>query len=63
MARAPGVVEGIEEQTALRRWAQPNDIGDVVAFLASDAECVVTGEMLCVDGGMARTLDLYDGSV
>ncbi len=59
----PGVVERIEEQTPLRRWAQPDDIAEVVAFLASDAARFVTGETICADGGMARTLDLYGGAV
>jgi NAD(P)-dependent dehydrogenase (short-subunit alcohol dehydrogenase family) len=59
----PGVVEQIEAQTPLRRWSQPDDIADVVAFLASDAARFITGETLCVDGGMARTLDLYSGAV
>ena len=59
----PGVVEGIERQTPLGRWGQPDDIADVVVFLASDAARFVTGEVLCVDGGMARTLDLYGGAV
>lgn len=34
-----------------------------VAFLASDGARFVTGETLCADGGMARTLDLYGGAV
>jgi NAD(P)-dependent dehydrogenase (short-subunit alcohol dehydrogenase family) len=59
----PGVVEQIEAQTALRRWSQPADVADVVVFLASDAARFVTGETLCADGGMARTLDLYGGAV
>jgi len=59
----PGVVEGIEAMTPLRRWAQPDDIADVVAFLAADAARFVTGETICADGGMARTLDLYGGPV
>jgi len=59
----PGVVEQIEQQTALRRWAGPDDIAGVVVFLASDAARFVTGETICVDGGMARTLDLYRGPV
>ena len=33
----PGVIEGIDAQTALRRWSQPDDIADVIVFLASDA--------------------------
>lgn len=59
----PGVVEGIEAQTPLRRWSVPSDIAGVVVFLASDAARFVTGETISVDGGMARTLDLYAGPV
>ncbi|MDR5753229.1 MULTISPECIES: SDR family oxidoreductase [unclassified Caballeronia] len=36
---------------ALKRVAQPDDIGDAVAFLASDAARWITGETLRVDGG------------
>ncbi len=59
----PGVVEAVEALTALRRWATPEDVADVVAFLASDEARFVTGETICADGGMARTLDLYAGPV
>jgi NAD(P)-dependent dehydrogenase (short-subunit alcohol dehydrogenase family) len=59
----PGVVEAVVSQTALRRWSTPEDVADVVAFLASDAARFVTGETICADGGMARTLDLYSGPV
>lgn len=59
----PGVVEGIEAQTPLRRWADPEDIADVVVFLASDSARFITGETLAVDGGMAHTFDLYGGAV
>jgi NAD(P)-dependent dehydrogenase (short-subunit alcohol dehydrogenase family) len=59
----PGVVETIESQTPLRRWAQPEDIADVIVFLASDAARFITGETISADGGMARTFDLYGGSV
>jgi NAD(P)-dependent dehydrogenase (short-subunit alcohol dehydrogenase family) len=58
-----GVVETIENQTPLRRWATPEDIADVIVFLASDAARFVTGQTISVDGGMAHTLDLYGGSV
>lgn len=58
-----GVVETVEQQTPLRRWAQPEDIADVIVFLASDAARFVTGETISADGGMARTLDLYGGAV
>jgi NAD(P)-dependent dehydrogenase (short-subunit alcohol dehydrogenase family) len=59
----PGVVESIEAQTPLRRWAVPDDIADVVVFLAGDAARFITGETISVDGGMARTLDLFSGPV
>jgi NAD(P)-dependent dehydrogenase (short-subunit alcohol dehydrogenase family) len=59
----PGVVEGIEAQTPLRRWADAEDIADVIVFLASAAARMVTGETISADGGMARTLDLYGGAV
>ncbi|KLU27329.1 oxidoreductase [Caballeronia mineralivorans PML1(12)] len=64
-AVAPGVVEtgmasfaktdaGREAtlgMQALKRVAQPDDIGGAVAFLASDAARWITGETLHVDGG------------
>ena len=59
----PGVVEQVEAQTPLRRWGQPDDIADVIVFLASDAARFVTGETISADGGMAKTLDLYGGGV
>ena len=36
---------------ALKRVAQPNDIGAAIAFLASDAARWITGDTLRVDGG------------
>ncbi|HUY30697.1 MAG TPA: SDR family NAD(P)-dependent oxidoreductase [Acidimicrobiales bacterium] len=59
----PGVAETIELQTPLRRWASPEDVADVVVFLATDGARFVTGETVAVDGGMAHTLDLYGGPV
>ena len=59
----PGVIESIEAQTPLRRWATPEDVADVVVFLASDAARFVTGQTIGADGGMGRTLDLYGGPV
>ena len=35
----------------MKRVAQPDDIGDVIAFLASDAARWITGDTLRVDGG------------
>jgi NAD(P)-dependent dehydrogenase (short-subunit alcohol dehydrogenase family) len=36
---------------ALKRLAQPNDIGSVIAFLASDDAAWITGDTIRVDGG------------
>jgi 3-oxoacyl-[acyl-carrier protein] reductase len=43
-----GIAIGMQ---ALKRVAQPDDIGSAVAFLASDAARWITGETLHVDGG------------
>ena len=59
----PGVIEQIQAQIALRRWGLPDDVADVVVFLASDAARYVTAQTIEVDGGMASTLDLYGGAV
>jgi len=36
---------------ALKRVAQPDDVADVIAFLASDAARWITGDTVRVDGG------------
>ncbi len=41
------------ERTALRRLGTPEDIAEVVCFLASDAGRWVTGETIQVSGGLA----------
>jgi len=37
---------------ALRRFGEPMDIADAVAFLSSDASMFITGQDLVIDGGM-----------
>jgi len=39
------------QQVPIGRWIQPEEIGAVVAFLASEAAGVVTGQLIKVDGG------------
>ena len=55
----PGTKEGLTkevyEQTKktipLGRWGQPEDIGNVVVFLASDKSSYITGQCIVADGG------------
>ena len=41
----------ILDRTPLKRWGQPGDIADAVAFLCSPAASFMTGVILPVDGG------------
>ena len=39
-------------QIPMGRWGQPRDVGDAVLYLASNEASFVTGQTLCVNGGM-----------
>jgi NAD(P)-dependent dehydrogenase (short-subunit alcohol dehydrogenase family) len=39
------------DRTPLRRFGEPEEIGQVAVFLASDAASYITGQTLSVDGG------------
>lgn len=46
------IKDGIVKLTALGRMGTPEEIANVVAFLASDEASYVTGQVLAADGGM-----------
>jgi acetoacetyl-CoA reductase/3-oxoacyl-[acyl-carrier protein] reductase len=46
------VLDGIRAQTPLRRLGKPEEVAEVVRFLASDAASYVTGQVWAVNGGM-----------
>ncbi|MFE0765922.1 SDR family oxidoreductase [Streptomyces smyrnaeus] len=49
---APGLTEQISGMTALNRLGAPDDVADVVAFLASDAARWITGQTIDASGGL-----------
>lgn len=48
-----GAKEKILETIPFKEMGQAEDIANVVSFLASDAARYITGQVICVDGGMA----------
>lgn len=49
---APGLADLIAATTALDRLGRPDDVADVVAFLASDAARWITGQVIDASGGL-----------
>ncbi|HOT71990.1 MAG TPA: 3-oxoacyl-[acyl-carrier-protein] reductase [Anaerohalosphaeraceae bacterium] len=47
------VKEGAMAVIPLKRFGTPEDVARAAAFLASDETGYITGQVLCVDGGMA----------
>jgi 3-oxoacyl-[acyl-carrier protein] reductase len=59
MAKVRGITadqvrSGIANQTLLGRWAEPQEIGDVAAFLVSERNSYMTGTTVEVCGGFNR---------
>jgi NAD(P)-dependent dehydrogenase (short-subunit alcohol dehydrogenase family) len=54
--QAPGITEQRSAMVASRRIGRPDDIADVVLFLASDRASYVNGAEIIVDGGFGSML-------
>lgn len=49
----PKLMEQMINQTSLRRAGTSQEVADLACFLASDKSSYMTGQVLCLDGGMA----------
>ena len=41
----------LKEQLALRRFGEPEEVADLILFLASDKARYITGQTIFIDGG------------
>jgi NAD(P)-dependent dehydrogenase (short-subunit alcohol dehydrogenase family) len=53
MEQHPERVTATIEHTPLRRLGEPEDVADVVVFLASEQARFITGQTIYVDGGIS----------
>lgn len=46
-------LEEVYSRTPLRRLGDPTEVSSLVAFLCLPASSFITGQIICVDGGMS----------
>ena len=51
----PAALKRLDAAIPIGRMAEPNEIGDVVAFLAGDGATYVTATTIFVDGGIMQS--------
>ncbi len=47
------VIESAKQMIPLQKFGKPQDIAELVVFLASERADYITGQVICVDGGMS----------
>lgn len=52
IGRASGVADDFVSVIPMRRYAEVDEIGELVAYLAMDAPAYITGSALVIDGGL-----------
>jgi NAD(P)-dependent dehydrogenase (short-subunit alcohol dehydrogenase family) len=55
------ILAGLGRAVLTPNLGQPDDIADLVLFLASDESRYITGQMIAIDGGMSAHVGLGGG--
>jgi 3-oxoacyl-[acyl-carrier protein] reductase len=48
----PEAKEAVLSRTALKRFGTPQEVAELVGYLASDRASYITGQVICIDGGL-----------